>query len=529
MRGARIVACAALVVSVGSLAPAAVGAEPDLLYPVLSPLDNAGGPAADFADAFLNSYSSQAGFANVPGRLIQRLTEPAGSPDLLLQTLIDSTTHARPTLLGVNVSGTGSPYFMPDWNNDGVHGNAADYDIDNSDALAVAPFRYPCIAMDGKVTYETTSATCTPAADTSADFRFGQARKIEIVDSRGLLLAARIWLPHTAIDAVAPPHPAVVFAPGFMSRQADYYSYAMTAARAGYVVLTYDPAGQGDSEGSGFDLSAAPAVPDCIVPGACRDLWDAVRWLVGDAITPVSGGIPRLVPLRDPAYAPAGDNAPNPVLDRIDPARIGIFGQSMGSLATIGYLQTQVRGSDPEGRSLPPVGAATAISGFTKLDAIDVPLQLQTTDYDLPGYDASNGFDATDGPVGTKAWYDDHRATGMGGGALSMFIMESGNHGDTTNFPYGPRALWVLPLSTAYAIDHFDCHLLGDAAACGRATSPRRRLSRIAASEYDVDGPAGPQPSRCITIPDKGSLAQAYHPDVMLASIFGNPPYDCTP
>lgn len=523
--GKRTLICGALIAMAASFSPVAAAAEPDLLYPVLSPFDLFGGPAADGADPMLGIYSFESGFVNVPGRLADHLAELT-TPEQLVQAAIDGTTHARPTLLGVNVGSTGNPYFMPDWNNDGTHGNSADYDVDNSSTLATAPFRYPCIAMDGKVTYETTSGDC---AATGA-FKTGSVQKIEIVDSRGLRLAARLWLPDGAADPDAPPRPAVVFAPGFTSRQADYYAYAMTAARAGYIVLTYDPAGQGDSEGSGFDLAFfTPAVPDCVVPGACRDLWDAVRWLVGDDITPVSGTVPRLVPLAQPDYAPAGDNVPNPVVDKIDATRIGIFGQSMGSLATMGYLQTLVRGGDPEGRDLPPVGAAVAISGFTKLDSIDVPLQLQTADYDIPGYDASNGFNATDGPVGTKDWYDVHRTSGAGDGALSMILIESGQHGDTTNVPHLARAVWTLPLSTAYAVDHFGCHLLADDDACQRATSARPRLSRIAASEYDTDGPAGPDPSRCITIPDKGSLAQAYHPDVMLSSILGNPPYDCTP
>ena len=81
-----------------------------------------------------------------------------------------------------------------------------------------------------------------------------------------------------------------------------------------------------------------------------------------------------------------------------------------------------------------------------------MPLQLQTSDYDIPGYDDRNGaINATDGPMGTKKWYDAHRSTKKGGGAFSMIVIESGNHLDQTDVPYGQRALWSLALSTSLA------------------------------------------------------------------------------
>lgn len=71
------------------------------------------------------------------------------------------------------------------------------------------------------------------------------------------------------------------------------------------------------------------------------------------------------------------------------------------------------------------------------------------------------------------------------------------------------------------------CYLQGDADACERSIAPRPHLSRAQASEYDLDGPAGPAPSRCITIPDKATLEQALHPVQFVKGILGRPVYDC--
>ena len=63
--------------------------------------------------------------------------------------------------------------------------------------------------------------------------------------------------------------------------------------------------------------------------------------------------------------------------------------------------------------------------------------------------------------------------------------------------------------------------------ACQRAVSPRPRLSRSFASEQDPDGPAGPSPSRCVTVPDQANINQS-PPDFAQAET-GHPVYHCTP
>ncbi|HVS40801.1 MAG TPA: hypothetical protein VMU20_00915, partial [Candidatus Dormibacteraeota bacterium] len=84
-------------------------------------------------------------------------------------------------------------------------------------------------------------------------------------------------------------------------------------------------------------------------------------------------------------------------------------------------------------------------------------------------------------------------------------------------------------VSTAYAAAWMGCHLFSRGDACTAAVAPLPHLSRAQPSEYDSDGPGGPAPSRCITIPDKATLEQGYDPARFAAGVLGRPSYDCTP
>lgn len=58
----------------------------------------------------------------------------------------------------------------------------------------------------------------------------------------------------------------------------------------------------------------------------------------------------------------------------------------------------------------------------------------------------------------------------------------------------------------------------------------RRSLRPIAlASEHDPDGPAGPSPSRCTSIPTEGSLGMIIDPLRLIKALLGQPTYTCQP
>lgn len=270
--------------------------------------------------------------------------------------------------------------------------------------------------------YETTSGECAPGDAAATTFATGEAIKIRVVDSLGWELQAALFVPNDALKPGA-ELPGVVFANGGGAAMQTFYMYTMTLARQGIIIMNFDFAGQGQSEDAGpgaFHTIAPDRQPvggDCRAPRACRETQDMVRWFVGEEIARVASLYPGS---HDPAYQPTGDNPRNPVLDSLDTSRIGLMGQSLGSLSVSNYLWYLPTGKSADGRPLPPIRAAIGLSGFAPASA-SVPYQMQTADLDIPGYDANNlGVGMTDGPVGTKAYYDDLRQRGQGGGALEQ-------------------------------------------------------------------------------------------------------------
>src|SRR3954454_6841979 len=56
-----------------------------------------------------------------------------------------------------------NPYFLPDWNHDGVFGDAGDVEAERATSPMAAAFRYPCLFEDGSVRYRTTTGACAAA------------------------------------------------------------------------------------------------------------------------------------------------------------------------------------------------------------------------------------------------------------------------------------------------------------------------------------------------------------------------------
>ncbi len=463
-----------------------------------------------------------AGFAPAQAADLDPLYPAQSVLDLVGGSIRDMTD---PTMRNTTPASGDNPYFMPDWNNNGIFLEAADVKLEHDDSATVAKFRYPCIGLDGSVKYELIGGGCAANGTAGASYRLGEIRKISFVNARGNLLAARLMLPESIQNNGTTKVPGIVFSDGANFPASSFYAWDFSFVADGMMVLAYDQAGQGDSEGTPSPLGIPDPTSTCFYGwrNYCIDVQDAVRWFVGDSITPVVAAPPH-----NPAYAPAGENVVNPLLSRLDTTKIGIIGQSAGSVGTTSYTRYLAQGAGMDGRPLPPVKAAVGMSGFGKASAI-VPIQAQTADLDIPGLTADNfGLNVTDGPAGTHAWYEALRKTGQGNGALEEIIIEAGSHGDTSNVTYVPHAVWALAVSTSFASDWMNCHVQGQTSACTSAYQPRPRLSRIVASEYDKDGPAGIAPSRCLTVPDQISAASVTDPLTALKTLLGQKNYDCT-
>lgn len=484
-----------------------------------------GGPARDLQDFGTGQYQFEGQVVGGARRAIDSASSRYTPEHLAdrnglrveLQALYDGVLHDRPNPPDNGLQETPDPDLLPDWNGNGVYGEAGsglddkgDWDLDLDVRRDAGWFRYPTFHDDGQITHGGGR---------------GVAMEVGFVNSRGLFIDATLWLPGDLVSSADPatdvvtitdpasPHPAIVFSDGVSSSQVNYYWFAEAMAARGYVVLTYDPAGQGQSEGTWTDtFQQNTGTGDCYFGGACLDVQDAVRWLVGTSITRrndligyAGWQVRPFVDARDPAEGPA-----NALLELVDSDRIGLAGNSMGALATLNYLTTLASGTSPDGRALPALKAAVAMSGATASAVAPVPLQLQTSDFDGsptllgPGVGGVSlgGMGQGIGYYPIKDMLDRLRGPAPASD-LSLVVFEGGVHTDHVRVPYVPRTLWSTHLASHYAGAWFDCYINGDGGACAETTGGVAHLSQAFGSEaYTSGDPTGV----CIAEPTVMSL-----------------------
>jgi dienelactone hydrolase len=532
------------------------------LYPVENLLSMLDGPIADAMTPHTRNYNFEEGTYGAIRRILQgypeRYTSPDMDPEHEAQVAVDSFLHVRPRFPHSHAGDVGHASYTPDWDHDGAYGDGGgtdpngvgDFTIDTDDVMDTAYFLMPCLKMDDPypVHYRYATGECDVRDEAKKPYVVGVAQEVRFVNSRGLVLDGTLWIPSggfagrgcpvpntdayasragwrscvTAANLAPRRMPGIVWAGGIASRQEHYYWVAMRMAWAGYVALTYDPAGQGESEGTWSDLFGVTdrAAPGCRYPGACHDLEDAMRWFTGARVTPVADPGTRIEARKNPLKGPA-----NPLRSVIDPARVGMGGHSMGGGSVLSYLRNVAAGAGADGRPLPKPAAAVSMSYSGPVSAV-VPLQFQTSDHDGlpfgPTVLQANSAGQSEGLGYTqhKEGYDAIRE-GPGRGPLSL---EGGTHTDFIDQPFIFKTGWANYVAGHYAQAWFDCHVKRSRTACLAGTKLIPHLSRSFASEQDPDGP-GPLPSRCIRVPDQWSLAQ--DPQRLVAAATDAPPYDC--
>ncbi|MEV6773699.1 hypothetical protein AB0N05_34200 [Nocardia sp. NPDC051030] len=577
---ASAVGVAAMMFASGPAAPPAFAepAEPaiDYMYPLTEVLDILTGPAFDLSRPGMLDYFVKAGILTNAKHLtepFQKILDPrtydgpdgARQAQVAAQTLIDAVLHLPPFSAGFPPN----PDYLPDWNANGVFGMAdtpglpgadADMMLDDDyspDAPTSAKFRYPCIDIGGTVDFEVRDGSCVAGDTPGADFKLGTVYKTKVVDSRGMKMIAKVWLPEGA-ETSGQKYPVTLASPGAAERQLDLAMYIESGVRNGFIGVSYDQAGNTGSEGDIADpFTPLLGVPYCVSPGSCLDVQDMTRWIVQDDITPIMDlnnelaniiklplgdvtvpgvSVPRLV-RRNSYYEPVGENVRNPWIDLMDADHINLWGQSLGSVGATAYLHWQKIGHGADGRPLPRVSSVVGLSGFTGPGDADVPYQMQTADFDIPGLFAHGllpfanpVFDTTDGPVGTKQLYDEMLGKRLTDQPLMWMSYEGGSHGDNINWPGVPRGVWSAAISTSYAVNWFNCYGRADKnqSSCDALLKPMPHLSRAVATEYAPQGPNGP--SLCVTIPDRATIGQLIQePLKFWDNLNGRPQYNCTP
>jgi hypothetical protein len=189
-------ATAALLSTIGSAVAitAALDDAPPAVAPVAGATHWVDGPAQDVTDPEVGRFSFEAGFVNAGRRAAERLGQVDPSEAgfrALAQDAYDSLLHMKPDTPLTHSMDVGHPDYTPDWDGDGAYGEPEDYDRDVDAVPDVARFRYPCNGLDGVVTFERTDGTC----GTDGPLRTGVVREVRIVNARGFILDATVWLP----------------------------------------------------------------------------------------------------------------------------------------------------------------------------------------------------------------------------------------------------------------------------------------------------------------------------------------------
>jgi Predicted dienelactone hydrolase len=247
-------------------------------------------------------------------------------------------------------------------------------------------------------------------------------------------LAGRLYWPVTPGI-----YPGIVYCEGTFSWLDLYHWMGMHLARNGYVVLVFDPGGQGDSNGRDLGDYWLKHFPP---PGWEFDIYDAITYLT--------------------RYSP--------IKELVDKKKIGTIGHSRGSLAV---AEEQV--FDERVKACVEV----SMTDYFSSSKSRVPTQIQTADFDLliGGYLNSLLYTVTNPPK---------QIIVVEGGSHNGFCTrkEEGAETGIYNWPMSPK--WQHEISGHYALAWFDYYLKGEKSAKARITTSLKHLSKIYPSRYEL-------------------------------------------
>jgi dienelactone hydrolase len=300
----------------------------------------------------------------------------------------------------------------------------------------------------------------------------------------GATISGHVW----ATEAGPDKRPGAVITNGSVQADEQMYWYAaQTLAKAGYVVLTWDPQGQGQSDVPGEGPDAREGVP---AQSDGRPFFDGTE----DALqfffsTPDRPYVPLPSCETGTSHAAkqdrrvaAGLNAPyNPYSALLDPTRVGIAGHSYGAagVSYIGQWDPRVKAivawdnlgaADPGGggrlgeRPCPADPSARTPAPLTK------PALGISADYGLPATPNVSDPD----PMAKSAQSLAYSRAGVDTGEL---IVRGGSHVDFSfiaNPAFG-ASLRGPDLAAWYTTAWFDKYVKGDPAADARLLTTRWR------------------------------------------------------
>lgn len=301
----------------------------------------------------------------------------------------------------------------------------------------------------------------------------GTHERTHFLNRHGAKLTADLWGPPMRQCTGPLSCPGVIIVEGGAGASARMYWWAAQAlAAAGYVVLTFDVQGQGESETFGHDGSGRIA---CRHPSGGSTDFEVMRE------TGPCGGLPSEQPANftwaaEEAYDWFVSDA-NPWRERLDPSRIGAAGHSWGATA-VSTLQARR-----------PVAAVVGWDWLT-VCPVDVPDHgmacpapaAEWIPPKAPALDIEGDFLYWPlPPTGTAAGerleaFGHWSAAGVD--AMTV-VLRGGTHYDFTSMPVGlPASRDGQAITARLTRLWFDRYLRGDVAAAGALVAPRLAVQR---------------------------------------------------
>ena len=322
----------------------------------------------------------------------------------------------------------------------------------------------------------------------AADF----VRKPVLFTARnGSTLSGHVWYTVSGADK----RPGVVITNGSVQAPEELYGFAAaTLARAGYVVLTWDPQGQGRSDTFGEGADQQDGVPSQSGQPFYDGTEDALDFFFSD---PQHVYVPRKSCSSGTSHADkqqarvaAGlDAAYNPAYNLLDTKRVGIVGHSLGAGAVsyVGQLDNRVKAIVAYDNLRTPTTTYTCPGGSSPRPAslpITKPALGMSADYGLVVTPNTSDPD----PEAKNAATTAYSKAGVDSGELTI---RGGTHYEFSFIPNPafPATLRGMDLVAWYTKAWLDRYVKGDQKATRDLVTDRwRKDQRSASIDPDGDG-----------------------------------------
>lgn len=289
------------------------------------------------------------------------------------------------------------------------------------------PFRYPeAPGPDGAAFYE------------------GEAEVIPVVfyDRECARLSGRVWAPRNGLNGL----PGIVIENGSIQAPEPLYWWAaQMLVRAGYVVMTFDPRGQGRSDQQTPDGAQGSNANSAVF---WEGLVDAIDFFRSDE----RRHYPHNRSCAD-TY-PTAVTAFNPHARRIDPQRLGLAGHSLGATGVSVVQSYGAPGAEPWPGLLDQANPVDVIvawdalrgpggGGFGESPAVvaRVPAMGQTSEY---GFTPLPALDGPPDPEAHKVAFEGWQSAGV---PVFQFTIQGSSHFEWSLIPTFPSSSWCADTS----------------------------------------------------------------------------------